>query len=267
VTERAEGAPGSVRFDRAADFYDRTRALSPSAERATVGLLRTELAGRGRCLEIGVGTGLVSIPLHAAGVPMVGIDLSRPMLAKLVEKTGGRVLFPLALADATHLPFGASVFGSAVVRWVLHLVPDWRAVVGELARTVVEEGTLLVNLGFGAFDPKWELVDRFLELAGRVPFAVGLDPRRPDVLDEELTRHGARLRIITLPPVAGDDTTVGEFLVEMEAGMHSWSWRVPDDVRRRVAPELRSWAIERFGSLDRLLEGYVQIVWRAYDLP
>ncbi|MGH2579540.1 MAG: SAM-dependent methyltransferase, partial [Actinomycetota bacterium] len=55
---------GSIRFDRAAEFYDRTRALLPEAERATVELLRAELAGRGRCLEVGVGTGLISLPLH-----------------------------------------------------------------------------------------------------------------------------------------------------------------------------------------------------------
>ena len=231
----------SVAFDRAAEFYDRTRALSPEAERATVDLLRSELTGLGRCLEVGVGTGLISLPLHRAGMPMVGLDLSHPMLAKLVEKAGG-----------------------AIVRWVFHLVPEWQRLVEELDRVIGPGGTALVSLG--GFKDTWGIVDRFLELAGGVDFAVGLDPRDPGALDREFERHEARARL--LPPIAThDDTTVGQFLNEMDAGMHSWTWRVPDDVRRRVGPELRTWAAARFGSLERPVEPDLQILWRAYDLP
>ena len=255
---------GSIRFDRAAEFYDRTRALLPEAERATVELLRTELAGRRRCLEVGVGTGLISLPLHRAGEPMVGLDLSRPMLAKLVEKAGGAIPFPLVLADATRMPFRDDAFGGAVVRWVLHLVPEWQRLVEELVRVVGPGGTALVNLG--GFKDTWAIVDRFLELVGGVPFAVGLDPRDPAALDSEFERHGARARL--LPPIAThDETTVGQFLDEMDAGMHSWTWRVPDDVRRRLGPELRTWAEGRFGSLERRVEPDLRILWRAYDLP
>jgi SAM-dependent methyltransferase len=255
---------GSIRFDRAAEFYDRTRALLPEAERATVELLRAELAGRGGYLEVGVGTGLISLPLNRAGVPMVGLDLSRPMLARLVEKAGGAIPFPLVLADATRMPFRDDAFAGAVIRWVFHLVPEWQRLVAELVRVIGPGGTALVNLG--GFNDTWGIVDRFLELAGGVPFAVGLDPRDPVALDREFERRGAPARL--LPPIAThDDTTVGQFLDEMDAGMHSWTWRVPDDVRRRVGPELRTWAEERFGSLERPMEPDLQILWRAYDLP
>jgi SAM-dependent methyltransferase len=264
VPTPADTDSGSIRFDRAAEFYDRTRALLPEAERATVELLRTELAGRGRCLEVGVGTGLIALPLHQAGVPMVGLDLSRPMLAKLVEKAGGRIPFPLVLADATRMPFRDDVFGAAVVRWVFHLVPEWRRLLEELARVIGPGGVALVNLG--GFKDTWGIVDRFLELAGGVPFALGLDPRDPETLDREFERHGARVRL--LPPIGTrDDTTVGQFLDEMDAGMQSWTWRVPEDLRRRIGPQLRAWAEGRFGSLDRPVEPDLQIVWRAYDLP
>ncbi|HSL66728.1 MAG TPA: methyltransferase domain-containing protein [Actinomycetota bacterium] len=228
---------GSIRFDRAAEFYDRTRALLPEAERATVELLRAELAGRGRCLEVGVGTGLIS---------------------------GGATPFPLVQADAIRMPFRDDAFGGAVVRWVLHLVPEWQRFVEELVRVVGPGGTGLVNLG--GFKDTWGIVDRFLELAGGVPFAVGLDPRDPAALDRAFERHGARARL--LPAIAThDDTTVGQLLDEMDAGMHSWTWRVPDDIRRRVVPELRSWAEGRFGSLERPVEPDLRILWRAYDLP
>jgi len=51
-------------------------------------LLVAELDGRGRCLEIGVGTGRIALPLHERGVDLVGIDLATPMLARLIDNAG-----------------------------------------------------------------------------------------------------------------------------------------------------------------------------------
>ena len=42
-----------------------------------VDILTDELRGRGRVLEIGVGTGQVALPLHAAGTPLVGDGIWR----------------------------------------------------------------------------------------------------------------------------------------------------------------------------------------------
>jgi SAM-dependent methyltransferase len=254
----------SIRFDRAAECYDRTRAIPAEALRATIDLLSSELDGRGRCLEIGVGTGILALELHAAGVRMAGLDLSAPMLAKLVEKAGGREPFPLVLGDATRLPFPGAAFGGGLARHVFHLIPAWEEAVAELARVVRPGGTVLVNLG--DVHRSWELVDRFLQIVGGVAFAVGLDPRDPTALDAAFTEHGARRR--ELPPVPSrDETRVGEFIGEIESGMPSWTWRVPDDERRAAIPELRAWAMDRFGSLEEVLEPDLQIVWRAYDFP
>lgn len=48
-----------------------------------------ELAGNGRVLEFGIGTGRIALPLAKRGVEVHGIDLSGAMLHKLAEKTGG----------------------------------------------------------------------------------------------------------------------------------------------------------------------------------
>lgn len=254
----------SVAFDRAVEYYDRTRAIPPEALAATIDALAGEFEGRGRCLEIGVGTGILALELHRRGVPMAGVDLSAPMLGKLVEKAGGRPPFPLALGDVTRLPFADHVFSGAFARWVFHLVPAWERAVGELARVVGPGGTVLVNLG--DFHATWEIVDRFLSAAGNVPFTLGLDPRDPSILDRAFERHGARLRLLDAIP-SHDETTVGAFVEEMASGQHSWSWRVPADVRKRVIPDVRAWARERFGSLDAPIEPELQVVWRAFDFP
>jgi SAM-dependent methyltransferase len=55
---------------------------------ATVEFL-ANVAGEGPALELGVGTGRIAIPLAQRGVPTHGIDLSRPMVARLQAKPGG----------------------------------------------------------------------------------------------------------------------------------------------------------------------------------
>jgi SAM-dependent methyltransferase len=61
--------------------------LDPTVDRLV------ELAGGGQVLEFAIGTGRVAVPLLERGVPVTGIELSRPMIAQLRTK-----------ADAATLP-------------------------------------------------------------------------------------------------------------------------------------------------------------------
>ena len=62
----------------------------------------------GPVLELGCGTGRLSIPLGRAGVPLVGIDRSAPMLARArrrVSRAGLSRRVRLIRGDIRHLPF------------------------------------------------------------------------------------------------------------------------------------------------------------------
>jgi ubiquinone/menaquinone biosynthesis C-methylase UbiE len=254
-----------MRFDRAVEYYDRTRRLSEEASREMTALLANELRDRGRTLEIGVGTGLVALPLAAAGVPLVGLDLSAPMLAKLVEKAGGQAPFPVVVGDATTLPFADDRFGGAVVRHVLHLVPAWRQVVTELVRVAAPGGIVLVSSG-QVPEPWHELTDRFMDRVGRPSFADALDSWETGAIVEAFRAHAAEAR--ELPQITERVAqTMGEFLDQMAAGMHSWTWEVDEGKRREAVAELRTWAMERWGSLDPPGSRDVAIEWLAFDLP
>lgn len=253
-----------MRFDRAVEYYDRTRGLSEEASREMTVLLSSELEGRGRTLEIGVGTGLVALPLAAARVPLVGLDLSAPMLAKLVEKAGGRSPFPLVVGDATALPFADGRFGAAVVRHVLHLVPAWRQVVAELVRVVAPGGLVLVSSG-QVPEPWHELTDRFMDRVGRPSFADALDSWETGAIVQAFRAHGADPR--QLPRITEQVAqTMEGFLDQMAAGMHSWTWEVDEEERREAVAELRAWAEERWGTLDPPGGRDVEIEWHAFDL-
>jgi len=256
---------GSVRFDDVADQYDRTRGISEEAMTRTIELLAGELEERGPVLEIGAGTGLLSLPLHAAGIPVTGLDLSPQMLAKLVEKAGGERPFPLVVCDATRMAFANGVFGAAYLRWVLHLIPGWREALAEAARVIGPGGVLVVSLG--AYDEvRRGMQRRFSEITGVSTDPVGLDWGDHEALDAEMARHGATLRV--LPPVPVDyEESPGGFLDEIEQGWFSWTWSIPEDVRRAAVAQMRPWAEERFGPLDRVERYELPTTWRAYDLP
>jgi SAM-dependent methyltransferase len=255
----------SIRFDTAADHYDRTRAISDEAMGRTISLLTSELRDRGRVLEVGVGTGLLALRLHEAGIPVFGLDLSAPMLAKLVEKAAGGRPFPLVLADATTMPFADRAFGAAYLRWVLHLIPDWRGALAEMARVVRPGGVLLVSLG--AFDEVGRAIRaRFSEITGLSTDPVGLMWGNHESLDGELEGLGLRLRVLPSIPEE-EEEPLGSFLDAIEEGRWSWTWHVPEDARVDAVRQLRPWAEERFGPLDRVERYEVETVWRAYDLP
>src|SRR5213596_3503383 len=57
-----------------------------------------ELAGEGKALELGIGTGRIALPLAARGVRVHGIDLSADMVAQLRAKQGGEEI-PVAIGD------------------------------------------------------------------------------------------------------------------------------------------------------------------------
>jgi SAM-dependent methyltransferase len=69
--------------------YDESAAgmFDPAVVDPVVELL-AELAGSGRALELGIGTGRIALRLAQRGVPVHGIELSKAMAAKLREKPG-----------------------------------------------------------------------------------------------------------------------------------------------------------------------------------
>ena len=73
----------AARFDEDYAYQADPAVIGPMVD------LLADLAGGGRALELGSGTGRIAIPLAARGVPVHGIELSRAMTARLKAKPGG----------------------------------------------------------------------------------------------------------------------------------------------------------------------------------
>jgi SAM-dependent methyltransferase len=94
--------------ERVAARYDQSAAemFDPAVVDPVIDLL-VELAGSGRALELGIGTGRIALPLAQRGVPVHGIELSKAMVARLRAKPGGENIgvtigdFATTTADGT----------------------------------------------------------------------------------------------------------------------------------------------------------------------
>jgi SAM-dependent methyltransferase len=101
--------------DGFADVYDEWYANLTDTE-ATVARL-VELAGEEPVLELGVGTGRIAIALaRATAAPVVGIDASEAMLARLAAKPGGE-LVTAVLGDMSGRALPAGPFSLVYVTY------------------------------------------------------------------------------------------------------------------------------------------------------
>ena len=105
-------------WDEYAPFYDWENAQTLG--RRDVSFWQRVAAGvRGRVLELGCGTGRVTIPLAKSGAAVVGVDRSAPMLARLRSRvdrsrSGATGSLDAVRCDIRRLPFRPNSFAMVV---------------------------------------------------------------------------------------------------------------------------------------------------------
>ena len=253
---------GSVPFDRAVEYYDRTRALPPAAHRQVIDVVTAELDGRGRVLEIGVGTGRIGLDLVRAGMPLAGLDLSFPMLQRLVENAAGEVLLPVVQGDATALPFPDDTFGAVVASHVLHLVPDYGGALAEAARVVRPGGPLLVSRGSPP-RPMGDLVEVAWDVLGGQTLPGAATIEQVDAAASELG-----LPVRELAPVTARGRRRPRDVIGMaERRQWGWSWDLSDEQVAAMVDAMTREAVIRWGSVDELVDDEQVVDWHVYDVP
>jgi ubiquinone/menaquinone biosynthesis C-methylase UbiE len=263
----------SQSFDRAADFYDETRALPPEVAEALTDRIFAELGTVDHLLEVGVGTGRISRPLMERGLRVTGFDISPKMMGRLLlQLTPEHTPPDLMLADATQMPFRDDSFSAMLFVHVLHLIPGWREAIAEMVRILAPGGVVLshwdqtkgANWGEASTESDWDIAGQWWKDALRER---GFSRRRradiPDI-GGAFEEAGARSE---LSVIAEDEevTTVADELALTRDRIHSWNWEIPDDIYDKLVPQHEKWAVEYFGSADAKLHRKVEYklqVWR-----
>ena len=177
--------PGmAVKYDRIGDTYDRTRRADPRIAERLVSLIKS-VPGT-FVLDIGCGTGNYTSALTKRGLKMVGLDLSRNMLAMARAK---HPRLPLVCADGAALPFAGGAFAHAVTTLAIHHMADLTAVFSSARRVVAKGGRCVILSAFPEQLEAYWLVHYFPSMMAA---ALRACPSRKAV-DEALTAAGFRL--------------------------------------------------------------------------
>src|SRR5687767_7875250 len=201
----ADGAHG---WDAYAPFYDWENAQTVG-RRDVAFWRRLAAAHDGGVLELGCGTGRITLPVARAGVQVVGIDRSQEMLARGHQRLRRARLQSATLVrgDIRMLPFRSRTGFSLVmapygILQSLTREADLKATLAAVHRVMRKGGTFGIDLVPDL--PRWAEYDRKVSLRGRrgrstltLVESVRQDERRGlTIFDHEYTeRRGGRSRV------------------------------------------------------------------------
>lgn len=161
------------------DWYDGPGQRAERLETALLKKLLAGFAGSTRLLDVGCGTGHFTRWFAAGGLAVVGLDVSRTMLAEARNRNGLKYV----LGDALSLPFADGSFDLTSIITTLEFVPDPNRALSEAIR-VSRRGILLGVLNRWSVqavrrrnsdDPVWRAAHFFspYELSRLVRMAAG----------------------------------------------------------------------------------------------
>jgi SAM-dependent methyltransferase len=253
--------PGEIgiSYDDIAPHYDATRRIPWEATediRDAAAQLMGVTTGA-LVYEPGVGTGLFLLPFFRAGHPVVGADISGPMLARARERMPGATLL---IADAARPPAEAQGAGLALLSGLLHVVPDWRAVLEATYATLAPGGVLACV--FGRQDTPFHdpVFDQFGESYQRALHDAGFHPEEPAAREPDIRIH--LLAMAEREGLSGEENTTAiltrrwfadlrfsETVSSLRQRVYSWQQRIPaaehdallDRVLAENAPDPARW--------------------------
>jgi ubiquinone/menaquinone biosynthesis C-methylase UbiE len=242
----------AISFNTVAPRYNQINAL-PEAAAATLGEALAALVPPGApALDMGCGAGRVAIPAAAAGLPVVGVDLEGAMLREALTSATA-LPFTAARGTITRLPFAGASFNAVLSINVLHLVPEWRAVLDEAVR-VLRPGGLFIQ-GRDWLDPDscaGLLRSKLREVV--MSLEPGLRPTAaasPAVLAAALSELGG----VTEPELAAArwDAPISpaELLRQMAARAYNETWMLGDELLGAAMARLEAWAAETWSELEQ----------------
>lgn len=133
-------------FDGLVEWFDRLVGVAWYREMlADCRALLGDLAGK-RLLDVGCGTGLVSLELAAEGAGVTGVDLSVPMVERARRHAAVRGVerASFLVADACRLPFPDASFERVLAVCLLFWLPAPARGLAEMARVTVPGGRVVL---------------------------------------------------------------------------------------------------------------------------
>jgi ubiquinone/menaquinone biosynthesis C-methylase UbiE len=265
-TAKVDGVPA---FDAQAAGYDARTGFPPGVGEAVADAI-VRMAGVGAedlLLELGAGTGEIGVHLAAQVPRYLGFDTSPAMLDVFRAKASPRT--PDLLVADGDAPWPVSDASARVIfaSRVIHLLHPGH--VAHEARRVCEPGGY-VMLGRATRDPD-SVKERLRRRRQQVLRGLEIQPRSGEAgarqVIERLVHAGwsalGRQNVATWT----GNISAGEVIAEWESLTRMGSVEVDGVTRERILGDIREWAAQEFGDLERVWPYREQYVLDIVQLP
>ncbi|XRP97184.1 class I SAM-dependent methyltransferase [Methanocaldococcus sp. 16A] len=166
------------RWDHHAKNYDDIPAhgINSEKDKKVIKNALQNILGKGKkVLDVGCGTGFLSLILAELGHEVIGVDISEGMISKAKKKAkekGYDILF--MIADAENLPFENNSFDAVVERHILWTLPNPEKAISGWSKLLKNGGKLILiesekkeeNIASHHYNE---------EIAKKLPFSNGID--------------------------------------------------------------------------------------------
>ncbi len=141
MAKKVKVLPSAVGYNLAADVYDENENYLNSFEQGELIPLLGALAGK-KVLDVGAGTGRLSLPLANRGAQVMALDVS-PKMLELVKKKNSQIT--TVVGDAESLPFADGSFDIVTAAFLIVHLKDPIRFFDEVYRVLKDGGKFLVT--------------------------------------------------------------------------------------------------------------------------
>ncbi len=136
---------GRANVERFAEEIGEERAAQRLKNNTEIGIVRRFMR-RERILDVGIGTGRISLPLLDDGVQLTGVDASAAMIQRCgIDPRAATVR--LVKGQLEELPFAHESFDTVISVDAFAHFPEWAANLDELLRVTSFGGRVIVDVG------------------------------------------------------------------------------------------------------------------------
>ncbi len=128
-------------YNLAAKEYDKRQAYLDSFEKNQLLPLLGDVAGK-KILDVGAGTGRLSVELQKLGAEVTALDVSEVMLQELHRKNKN---IGIVVGDAEKMPFGSEAFDIVVAAFLIVHLKNPERFFDEAYRVLKNGGKFLVT--------------------------------------------------------------------------------------------------------------------------
>lgn len=264
-------------FDLTSDFspiasrYDATRDLPERHLSACFDRLieRGLFPLSGVVLDVGCGTGQLSLPLAKRGYEVLGIDVSAEMIKLAQSKVRQGWNARYTVADVRCMPNDDASVDAVVVSKLFQHIQDWEKACHQLIRVVQPGGYIFQINERGAFgNSVRRYFSRRATERGFASRFIGLNPHSDSELTAVMSSQRCLSTTIDMSDVPWDtEITYGEALDRIRERLFAEFWYLPLAVYDELVDDTLSWIEAQPGGAKTVEHFKPYLIVTAFQTP